>query len=234
MCNPSPCGPNTQCDNGICSCLADYYGDSNVGCRPECVLNSDCPRDRACVRNKCEDPCLGTCASDAICNVVNHVPMCSCPPGYEGNAFAFCRPAIGIIIFFHRFCLICLLARVFLISNDASTAELPSNPCSPSPCGPNSQCRSNNGQAICSCVPGYLGNPPNCRPECIVSPECSPNEICTNQRCRNPCIGTCGLGARCTVANRNPICHCSEGFTGDPFVRCLPLRKSSYARRKRI
>lgn len=109
-----------------------------------------------------------------------------------------------------------------------STANVPSNPCSLSPCGPNSQCRSNNGQAICSCVPGYLGNPPNCRPECIISSECPPNEICTNQKCRNPCIGSCGLGARCTVANRNPICHCPEGFTGDPFVRCLLLRKFAF------
>lgn len=82
-----------------------------------------------------------------------------------------------------------------------------------------------NGQAVCSCVPGYLGNPPICRPECVVSSDCPPNESCSNQKCINPCVGSCGLGARCTVANRNPICHCPEGFTGDPFIRCLPLRK---------
>lgn len=97
LCNPSPCGPNAICNDGICSCMPDYYGDSTIGCRPECVLNNDCPRNKACVRNKCENPCVGACAPDAICDVVNHVPMCSCSPGFEGNAFAFCRPAIGTL-----------------------------------------------------------------------------------------------------------------------------------------
>lgn len=189
-------------------------------------MNNDCPRDRACVRNKCENPCLGTCASNALCTVVNHIPMCSCPASFEGNAFAYCRPAIGNKIISIVLQKIPESTKIYIHYN-LLIADVPSSPCTPSPCGPNSQCRANNGQAICSCVPGYLGNPPNCRPECIVSSDCPPNEICTNQKCRNPCIGTCGLGARCTVANRNPICHCSEGFTGDPFIRCIPLRKLS-------
>ena len=100
-------------------------------------------------------------------------------------------------------------------------------PCSPSPCGPNSQCREINGQAVCSCVPGFMGSPPACRPECVVSSECGQNEACSNQRCRNPCPGTCGVGARCEVVNHNPICSCPARFTGDPFVRCQPIRKKS-------
>lgn len=97
-CNPSPCGPNTQCNNGACTCLAEYQGDPYVGCRPECVLNTDCPLNRACLRNKCVDPCVGTCGQSAICNVYNHVPMCSCPVGMTGNAFLSCSPFRGIII----------------------------------------------------------------------------------------------------------------------------------------
>lgn len=99
------------------------------------------------------------------------------------------------------------------------------NPCNPSPCGPNSQCRQMNGQAVCSCVPGYRGNPPTCRPECIVSLECSLKEACNNQKCVNPCIGACGPGAVCDVINHNPICTCPPSFTGDPFLRCFYLRK---------
>lgn len=91
-CNPSPCGPNAQCSNGDCSCLSEYHGDPYTSCRPECVLNSDCPRDKACLRNKCIDPCPGTCSQNAICEVLNHIPMCSCPGGHEGNAFVQCRP----------------------------------------------------------------------------------------------------------------------------------------------
>ena len=91
-CNPSPCGSNAQCNDGICTCLPEFQGDPYRGCRPECVLNSECPRDKACLRNKCVDPCPGTCGQNAICDVFNHIPMCSCPQGMGGNAFVDCRP----------------------------------------------------------------------------------------------------------------------------------------------
>lgn len=98
-------------------------------------------------------------------------------------------------------------------------------PCNPSPCGPNSQCRVINGQAVCSCVQGFIGSPPACRPECVVNSDCGQNEACSNQKCRDPCPGTCGVGARCQVVNHNPICSCPDRFTGDPFIRCSPIRK---------
>jgi len=91
-CNPSPCGSNAQCSNGICTCIPEYQGDPYQACRPECVLNTDCSRDKACVRNKCIDPCPGTCGQNARCDVYNHIPMCSCPTGMTGNAFANCIP----------------------------------------------------------------------------------------------------------------------------------------------
>lgn len=96
-CNPSPCGPNSQCNSGVCTCIPEYQGDPYSGCRPECVLNSDCLRDKACLRSKCTDPCPGTCALNAICEVINHIPMCSCPRGMEGNAFVQCQPLQSMI-----------------------------------------------------------------------------------------------------------------------------------------
>lgn len=90
-CNPFPCGSNAHCSNGICTCISEYHGDPYTGCRPECILNSDCARNKACIRNKCTDPCPGTCGSQAICNVVNHVPICSCPHDMTGNPFISCR-----------------------------------------------------------------------------------------------------------------------------------------------
>lgn len=96
----------------------------------------------------------------------------------------------------------------------------PSNPCNPSPCGSNSQCRDINGQAVCSCVPGFIGAPPSCRPECVSSFECPLNRACVNQKCIDPCPGTCGLNAQCQVVNHNPICTCPDRFSGDPFVMC--------------
>lgn len=98
-------------------------------------------------------------------------------------------------------------------------------PCNPNPCGPNSICRELNGQAVCTCAPEFLGSPPLCRPECILSSDCRQNEACANQRCKDPCPGTCGIQARCTVVNHNPICSCPERFTGDPFIRCDVMSK---------
>lgn len=94
--------------------------------------------------------------------------------------------------------------------------------CQPSPCGPNSQCQNVNSQAVCSCLPQYIGTPPNCRPECVVNSECNSNLACINQKCKDPCPGTCGTNAQCKVIHHSPICSCGNDFTGDPFVHCFP------------
>lgn len=99
--------------------------------------------------------------------------------------------------------------------------EEPKNPCVPSPCGPFSQCREVNGHAVCSCLQNYIGAPPMCKPECIVSSECAQDRACFNQKCKDPCPGTCGLNALCTVINHNPICSCPAGLIGDPFIKCI-------------
>lgn len=111
------------------------------------------------------------------------------------------------------------LCDFFIIS--AVVHDVPA--CIPSPCGPNSQCREVNSQAVCSCLPTYLGNPPACRPECTVSAECPHNEACMNQKCVDPCVGTCGINAVCIVINHSPICSCKPGHSGDPFLRCNPI-----------
>lgn len=94
-CNPSPCGGNAVCKerNGVgsCSCLSEYFGDPYTGCRPECVQNSECDRSRACINNKCKDPCPGVCGINAECIVQNHSPSCNCRTGYTGNPADVCR-----------------------------------------------------------------------------------------------------------------------------------------------
>lgn len=196
-CNPSPCGSNADCRDGICTCQRNYFGDPYVNCRPECTTNSECSPNRACSNQRCIDPCPGTCGQNAECSVINHIPTCSCPRGLEGDPFVVCRPI--------------------------QIKEIPREPCSPSPCGPNSICRVVNSVAVCSCQPGQIGSPPACRPECIVSAECALTEACLNNKCVDPCPGTCGQNARCQVVNHNPICSCAQGNTGDPFSRCYPI-----------
>jgi hypothetical protein len=43
-----------------------------------------------------------------------------------------------------------------------------------------------------------------------------------NEKCRDPCEGSCGLYAKCFVNNHVPVCLCPDGFTGDPFRQCNP------------
>jgi hypothetical protein len=98
-CNPSPCGANAICKErngaGACMCMREFFGDPYTGCRPECVLNTDCSRDKACVNNKCKNPCIGTCGINAECRVINHAPSCSCYPGYIGDPLNACHQRQG-------------------------------------------------------------------------------------------------------------------------------------------
>lgn len=95
--------------------------------------------------------------------------------------------------------------------------------CQPSPCGANAQCRESNGQPVCSCLPEFVGTPPTCRPECVVSSECPSDKACINQKCKDPCPGACGLNAECHVHNHSPLCACKSGYTGEAFASCQPI-----------
>lgn len=97
------------------------------------------------------------------------------------------------------------------------------NPCVPSPCGPNSECRVIGHQAACSCLSNYIGRVPNCRPECTIDAECPSNAACLNEQCKDPCQGACGLNALCVTVNHKPMCSCQQGFTGDASKICTQI-----------
>lgn len=99
VCSNIVCGNNAHCSNGICGCVKDYVGNPQIGCRPECVLNSECARNKACIRSKCVDPCPSSCGQLAICNVINHLPICNCPEGYTGNAFVACAVVESMLLY---------------------------------------------------------------------------------------------------------------------------------------
>lgn len=200
-CDPNPCGPFSRClasiyGHATCSCLPEYHGVPPV-CQPECVVSSECEQTKSCISQKCQDPCPGSCGHGAYCLVVNHNPICSCPPGQEGDPFVNCY--IPVI--------------------DESKNNSP-NPCIPSPCGPNSICQIKENRPICSCVENYIGSPPYCRPACITNQECPQNKACIQEKCQNPCVNSCGLNAECQVVNHNPFCSCIHGYQGDAFVGC--------------
>ena len=72
-------------------------------------------------------------------------------------------------------------------------------------------------------MPNMIGSAPNCRPECTVSTDCPSSDTCINQRCVDPCPGSCASNTNCRVVNHSPVCGCIEGFTGNAFTNCLPI-----------
>lgn len=128
-------------------------------------------------------------------------------------------------IFISDYLWIRLIFYGFIALDVPSTTERPPS-CASSPCGPNSLCQIISGIPACSCLPNYIGVPPECRPECILSSECKSHLACVNQRCQDPCPGSCGVNAQCHVLNHIPVCTCMEDFTGDPFTQCTIIPPS--------
>ena len=60
------------------------------------------------------------------------------------------------------------------------------DPCTTANCGSFAECRNIRDQAVCSCLIGYYGQPPNCRPECVISPDCPYNKACSREKCMDP------------------------------------------------
>lgn len=171
-------------------------------CRPECISNSECSFNLACMSQKCRDPCPGTCGSNAECRVVSHTPMCICKTGFAGDPFSQCTE----------------------VRQDIPQESL--QPCSPNPCGSNAVCREQNGAGSCVCLPEYIGNPyEGCRPECVLNSDCPSNLACLRNKCTDPCPGTCAENAECQVVNHLPSCTCFPDYTGDPFRYCNPQQR---------
>lgn len=167
-------------------------------CRPECTTSSECAMDKVCENQKCISPCPKVCGVNTICRVIKHSPICTCKQGYTGDPFTNC----------------------YVTPEPLQALAEPTNPCLPSPCGLNAQCRDIGGIPSCICMIGFFGFPPNCKPECIVNTDCSNDKACMNMKCQNPCQGSCGISAICNVINHVPVCTCPTDYTGDPFVIC--------------
>lgn len=129
---------------------------------------------------------------------------------------------------------LCISFLIMLVRNvPAEVTPIPKpsgNPCIPSPCGPNSQCRVIDGFPACSCLPNYIGRAPNCRPECVINEGCPGNLACQNEQCIDPCPGSCGVNTYCNVVKHNPVCICNEGYTGNPFTECTPIVEGMFLR----
>ena len=96
-CEKRPCGQNAICKErnnaASCTCIPDYFGDPYVSCQPECLTNSECSLNTACINNKCKNPCIGACSPiNAECYVASHKASCNCKHGFTGDPFNRCTP----------------------------------------------------------------------------------------------------------------------------------------------
>lgn len=88
----SLCAPTAECKaerhRAVCRCPAGYRGDPFVSCKKkECTRDQDCPSDRACIQEKCENPCTikQQCGTHARCFVEQHTVQCACDPPWTGD-----------------------------------------------------------------------------------------------------------------------------------------------------
>lgn len=247
VCEAETCAKDATCTGRnhqpVCECFPGTTGNPFVECyrprqpvEPECRTDGDCPSKLACFEGRCENPCRksNVCTSqDQICSVVDTLPyrtmLCKCPGDTVTNANGKCIP-------------IKLEQPVGCTSNaDCADPEICTRgtcivACHVEQCGINAQCTSSTHRAICSCAPGYEGNPLiECSPipkipsrpepaECYKNDDCPFDRKCINELCVNPCTAgdPCGRGAVCFIENREPVCKCPKGYTGDPRVSCQP------------
>lgn len=84
------------------------------------------------------------CGVNAICRERDNIAICQCTSNYIGNPYLACRPECVI----NPDCqsnLMCLRNKCI-------------NPCA-GVCGRNAECSVVNHQPMCTCLPGYTGNP---------------------------------------------------------------------------
>lgn len=100
------CGINAVCNvinhQPRCSCPPGYVGSPYERCvaqqdppppRPECITDDECTNDKACINQKCLNPCQyehGLCGINAECRVQKHRPICVCLEGFTGSGRTGC------------------------------------------------------------------------------------------------------------------------------------------------
>ncbi|XP_047739045.1 uncharacterized protein LOC108675679 isoform X3 [Hyalella azteca] len=229
VCRVQSCGTNAVCTpeahTRYCTCAPGFIGDPYVACRrsppvldkpvPECSSNDDCPDTQSCINELCVNPCVhDPCARNAFCIVRDHVPQCTCPPGYTGD------PKIA-----------CSLLEIPISVGCRADSDCPSNracvntqcvvPCN---CGENAECTIVDHRPLCVCREGFQGDPiTGCyKVGCTANEQCPLDKMCYNGVCVNPCYvkDPCAINAECYPEVHQAKCRCPVGMVGDPFVRC--------------
>ena len=140
-----------------------------------CKSDSECPLTQACINRECQDPCpFEQCGQNAECSVRNHKAKCTCLPQHKGNPYVICTP------------------YECLIDPDCHTTKACRNEkcVDPCDCAENADCSPRNHRGICTCIPGYTGDPYGirCTPippppddRCKEDKDCPSKEACIDR-----------------------------------------------------
>lgn len=200
----------------------------------ECKIDSDCPFDKACINEKCLDPCDSSthCGRNAECIVQYHRAQCNCPIGMQGNPLISC---ISVVCQYNEDC----------ADHEACDRlnRVCRAVCEDDTCADTAVCVGRGHQPICSCPPATSGNPfVECkrfeqpiesRPECRSDGDCSSSLACINARCQNPCAqdDICSSSQECRVLDTLPLrtimCQCPKDTVSDVSGLCKPISKLS-------
>ncbi|KAI2804698.1 hypothetical protein BLOT_003686 [Blomia tropicalis] len=247
VCDLIQCGPNANClpkdRRPECICIDDFEGnayDLVKGCTsPLCLRNSDCKQDEICVLHPqgyrdCESVCKDfQCGINTVCRGSGHQAFCECRPNFIGDAY---DPKSGCQPIQHS------------CTDDSTCAEFQScrrvltgmknctDVCVNIRCGVNAHCVGRSHQAVCECLPGFVGDATR---QCQIPAQhiCQRNDQCPNDKkcvltnenvkdCVDICYNhLCGEGAFCVSKNHRPHCECMAGYTriaGDSNGACAP------------
>lgn len=245
VCDGETCASTAICHGRnhqpVCECRPGATGNPYIACEearrpvdPECRSDQECPSKFACFNGYCENPCTKTnvCLADQTCMVVDTLPVrtmiCSC-----GN---------DMITDNNGRCVAIKQDQPICTSNvDCGDPEICNHgicviACRIEACGINAQCLSTQHRAMCTCAPGYEGNPhTECSPlpkiphqpdpvECYENDDCPMDQTCSNQHCISACRDACGRGAYCNAVQHEAICNCLPGYSGNPKVACNPRK----------
>uniref|UniRef100_A0A1A9ZCQ3 EGF-like domain-containing protein n=1 Tax=Glossina pallidipes TaxID=7398 RepID=A0A1A9ZCQ3_GLOPL len=225
------CLSNERCQNGACKPLCRRDDDCRnnevclgLSCVPGCRSDQGCPTHLSCFDQQCIDPCADAraCGTNAVCEVINHTKICSCPIGLLGDAEVSCKS---------------------LITTCSSNADCTSTQlCYGGSC--QKKCRNDQNclndercmrgicRTVCNvdsvCPQGQICENRICQIGCRNDLNCAPDQTCINKMCKNPCdsLGQCGQCASCLVVNHGVQCSCPNGFVGDGLTGCqLPAQR---------
>ena len=112
----------------------------------ECQIKDDCPYNKECKQNECQDPCLSIiCGRRAECKAEAHRAVCYCPPGMQGNPLIACSE-VGCSSNSD-----CSDREKCDYLSPSSTKKECLRLCTSNPCASGASCSANNHREICTC-----------------------------------------------------------------------------------